>query len=194
MKSFHEVCVYHVITLLTLNIHKDACQLFLKKVEKRRSRGDAPASPSCRLLWGHALQNAAATSGGVQAPRQAQRSPASEPRLPGSSGWLQGPATQPPQLRLQQKRASVSQLGSDPQDLKAPWAMGVCPSMLSCLLHSDGNMETGTLSHWGKRLSHQLGLPMATLDGCSLDAQGRFTWGKLLAHMGFHRWARNKRA
>ena len=64
----------------------------------------------------------------------------------------------------------MSQLGSDPQDLKAPWAMGVCPSMLSCLLHSDGNMETGTLSHWGKRLSHQLGLPMATLDGCSLDA------------------------
>lgn len=45
-------------------------------------------------------------------------------------------------------------------------------------------METGTLSHWGKRLSHQLGLPMATLDGCSLDGQGRFAWGKLLAHMG----------
>lgn len=62
-KSFHDVCVYHVITLLTLNTHKDACQLFLNKVEKRKSRGAAPASPSCRLLWGHALQNPSPTAG-----------------------------------------------------------------------------------------------------------------------------------
>ncbi|CAI9167330.1 unnamed protein product [Rangifer tarandus platyrhynchus] len=38
---------------------------------------------------------------------------------------FKGPATRPPRLRLQQKRVSVSQLGSDPQDLKAPWTMGV---------------------------------------------------------------------
>lgn len=57
-KSLHDVCV---ITLLTLNTHKDACQLFLNEVEKRKSRG--AASPSCRLLWGHALQNPRPTAG-----------------------------------------------------------------------------------------------------------------------------------